>query len=66
MRKTTAIDLVIITMGDKSIEIRTKTIAFDDDETVIGERYATIILKPGDDVTAQPPMIRRLSVVLWT
>lgn len=66
MRKTTAIDMVHITMVDKFIEIRTKTTAIDDDETVIGERYNVVILKPGDDVSGQPLLIRKLSVALWT
>lgn len=40
--------------------------AFDDDGTKIGERISRWMLEPGEDVTTQPALVRRVCQAVWT
>jgi hypothetical protein len=62
--KTLTYDKIEVT-SNGVIQVRQKLTAFDDDGTVIGERYNRYTLAPGQDVTGQPNKIQRVCNIFW-
>lgn len=65
MRKDKVIDETII-HEDFTITYRQRLTAYDDDDTVIGTRYEYKDLNPADDISGEPPFIRKITKVVWT
>ena len=65
MTKQTLIDAVTV-LEDGQMQCRQAMRAFDDDGTKIGERFFRFVLVPGQDVTAQPAMVKRIAQAVWT
>lgn len=64
LTKTTSIDKIEV-LPTAMVQVRVKTTAFDDDGTLIGERYFRYVLAPGDDVASQPLPIKRVCNATW-
>lgn len=62
---TTLIDQIII-LEDGVIQVRQVKRAFDDDGSLLGQRFNRFILEPGDNVSAQPLRIQRITQAVWT
>jgi hypothetical protein len=56
-----------ITVEDNGVlSVRIGKRAFDDDGTLIGERYHRVVFEPGDDVSTQPALLQRVANAVWT
>ena len=65
MTKTTVIDKIEI-LEDGVIQVREAKRVFDDDGTFIGERLSRWTLKPGQDVSAEKALVRKICADVWT
>jgi hypothetical protein len=65
LTKDVTIDKIEI-LANGVFHIRQTLRAYDDDGSLIGERYHRYALVPGEDVAAQPAKIRQLTNVVWT
>lgn len=64
MTKTKVIDKIEI-LEDGVVQVREVTRAYDDDGSLIGERYARWTLVPGQDVSAEKPRVRKVCGDVW-
>lgn len=65
MTKQTAIDKIEI-LENNVVQVRQVIRAFDDDGSLIGERFNRFVLEPGDDVRAQDARVRSVCSLFWT
>jgi hypothetical protein len=48
------------------LSVRVTRRAFDDDGSLIGQRFMRSTLEPGSDVSTQPVVVRRVAQAVWT
>lgn len=65
MTKQTVLDLITI-QENGVIFLRTTVKAFDDDGSLIGQRFVRQTLTPGSDVSSFPQRVQRLTQIFWT
>jgi hypothetical protein len=63
---TTTTTLQITVEDNGILLIRQGKRAFDDDGSLIGERFQRTSLEPGDSVSNQPVRIQRIAQAVWT
>jgi len=63
---TTTTTLQVIVEDNGILLIRQGKRAFDDDGSLIGEKFHRTSLEPGDDVSTQPTKIQRIAQAVWT
>lgn len=63
--KSVVLDQITI-QEDGLILVRQATRVFDDDGSLIGERFHRLTLEPGVDVTAYPQRLQSITNILWT
>lgn len=62
---TTTLDQIVIDEFGV-ILVRAVRRAFDDDGSLIGQRYLRELFEPGANVSTQPAVIRRVAQAVWT
>jgi hypothetical protein len=65
MTKQIVVDSITV-LEDGQIQCRQTTRVLDDDRTKLGERFLRYVLVPGQDVTTQPVVVRRIAQAVWT
>jgi hypothetical protein len=66
MAITTSTTIHITIEDNGLILIRVGKRAFDDDGSLIGERFNRTTLEPGTDISTQPLKIQRIANIVWT
>ena len=64
MTKTLVIDKIEV-LSNGVILVRQNLSAFDDDGSLIGQRYNRYSLGPGQDISDQPVKIQRVANIFW-
>lgn len=65
LTSTTVIDQITI-LEDGVIQIRTTKRVFDDDGSILGERFHRRVLEPGEDVSTLPNRLQKITQAVWT
>lgn len=65
MTKQTVIDKIEIT-EDGVVHVREAKRVFDDDGSFLAERLTRWTLIPGQDVSAEKPLVRKICADVWT
>jgi len=64
LTKTITIDKIEVTT-DGTLQVREVIRAFDEDGTLIGERYHRMTHAPGDVMTSADPRVQKIAAAVW-